>query len=130
MNKRRNGTMLDRFVIMTFTMLLVGLSVLTAFTVSLAFEQLTRIDPLASFSGEAIIIGREAVTVEDALFPWEESYRIQLGTLEGINGWLSISKGNYYRLQSEDFVCLHRMEVLYECPENWEKWPEFMRDRK
>lgn len=128
-DNHKNNT-LERFVIVTFATLLVAILAIAGILGALGLQQLNRVHPLASFSGEAMIIGGVAVTSEDAFFPWEEYYRIQVGTLEGDSGWLTVSKGDYYRLQGESFTCIDRLDLLPECPAHWDQWPKFMRDRK
>jgi hypothetical protein len=120
----------ERFVIVAFAFLLATILAIAGILGLLGLEQLNRVHPLANFSGEAMIVGRLAVTEDNAFLPWEESYKVQLETLEGANGWITISKGDYYRLQSESFTCIDRMKLLYECPKHWERWPDFLRDRK
>lgn len=128
-DSRKNNT-LERFVIVTFATLLVAILAIAGVLGVLGLQQLNRVHPLANFSGEAMIIGEVGVTSEEAFFPWEEHYRIQIGTLEGKNGWITVSKGDYYRLQGESFTCVDNLELLPQCPAHWNRWPEAMRDRK
>lgn len=128
-DNHKNNT-LERFVIVTFASLLVAILAIAGVLGVLGLQQLNRVHPLANFSGEGIIVGSSAITSEDAFFPWEEHYKVEIGTLEGENGWLTVSKGDYYRLQGESFTCVDRLELLPQCPAHWERWPDFLRDRK
>lgn len=130
MTENHKPDTLERFVIVTFASLLVAILAIAAVLGAFGLEQLSRVHPLSNFSGEVMIIGSQAVTKDNAFFPWEEEYKLQLGTLNGENGWLTIAKGDYYRLQGESFTCIDRLELLYECPAHWDRWPEFIRDRK
>lgn len=130
MTENRNIDTLERFVIVTFASLLVAILAIAAVLGAFGLEQLNRVHPLSNFSGEAMIIGSQAITEENAFFPWEEKYSIELATQTSENGWVTVAKGDYYRLQGESFTCIDRLELLYECPAHWDRWPESMRDRK
>lgn len=93
-DNHKNNT-LERFVIVTFASLLVVILAIAGVLAVLGLQQLNRSHPLESFSGEEIIVTSVAITQEAAFFPWDEQYQIQIGTLEGENGWLTVSKGDY-----------------------------------